>query len=41
MNNFGSISEIATACPGNTGVRPNSVVALAETLRVELGGAFS
>jgi arylsulfatase len=34
MNNFGSISETATAFPGQTGVRPNSVAPLAETLRL-------
>ena len=34
MNNFGSISETATAFPGQTGVRPNSVAPLAEILRL-------
>jgi arylsulfatase len=34
MNNFGSISETATAFPGQTGVRPNSVAPLAEMLRL-------
>jgi arylsulfatase A-like enzyme len=34
MNNFGSIAETATAFPGQTGQRPNSVAPLAETLRL-------
>ncbi len=34
MNNFGSVSETATAFPGQTGVRPNSVAPLAEMLRL-------
>jgi arylsulfatase len=34
MNNFGSISETATAFPGQTGQRPNSVATLAEMLRL-------
>src|SRR5436190_19659178 len=34
VNNFGSISETATAFPGQTGVRPNSVAPLAEMLRL-------
>jgi len=34
MNNFGSISETATAFPGQTGVRPASVAPLAEMLRL-------
>jgi len=34
MNNFGSISETATAFPGQTGQRPNSVAPLAEMLRL-------
>jgi arylsulfatase A-like enzyme len=34
INNFGSISETATAFPGQTGVRPNSVAPLAEMLRL-------
>jgi arylsulfatase A-like enzyme len=34
MNNFGSISETATAFPGQTGVRPDSVAPLAEMLRL-------
>ena len=34
MNNMGSITETATAFPGNTGVRPNSVAPLAEMLRL-------
>jgi len=32
-NNAGAIMEIATAFPGNTGIRPNSVAPLAEMLR--------
>ncbi|MDD1650345.1 MAG: sulfatase-like hydrolase/transferase, partial [Methylococcaceae bacterium] len=32
--NMGSITEAATAFPGNTGARPNSVAPLAETLRL-------
>ncbi len=31
--NIGAITEIATAFPGNTGVRPNDAIYLAETLR--------
>ena len=34
MNNFGSIAETATAFPGQTGQRPNSVASLAEMLRL-------
>jgi arylsulfatase A-like enzyme len=34
MNNFGSISETATAFPGQTGMRPNSVATVAEMLRL-------
>jgi len=34
MNNFGSIAETATAFPGQTGQRPNSVAPLAEMLRL-------
>jgi arylsulfatase A-like enzyme len=34
MNNMGGITEIATAIPGNTGVRPNAIAPLAETLRL-------
>ena len=34
MNNMGGITEVATAFPGNTGQRPNSVAPLAETLRL-------
>jgi arylsulfatase len=34
MNNFGSIAETATAFPGNTGQRPNSVAYLAEMVRL-------
>jgi len=33
MNNMGGITEAATAFPGNTGQRPNSVAPLAEMLR--------
>jgi arylsulfatase len=33
-NNMGSIAETATAFPGNTGQRPNSVAPLAEMLRL-------
>jgi len=34
LNNAGAIMELATAFPGNTGVRPNSVAPLAEMLRL-------
>ena len=34
MNNFGSIAESATAFPGQTGQRPNSVASIAEMLRL-------
>jgi arylsulfatase len=34
MNNMGGITEVATAFPGNTGVRPNAIAPLAETLRL-------
>jgi len=34
VNNAGAIMELATAFPGNTGVRPASVAPLAETLRL-------
>jgi arylsulfatase A-like enzyme len=34
LNNLGAITEIATAFPGNTGVRPDSIAPLAETLRL-------
>ncbi len=34
LNNAGAIMELATAFPGNTGVRPNSVTPLAEMLRL-------
>jgi arylsulfatase len=34
MNNLGSIAETATAFPGQTGQRPNSVAPLAEMLRL-------
>ena len=33
VNNAGAIMELATAFPGNTGIRPNSVTPLAEILR--------
>jgi arylsulfatase A-like enzyme len=33
-NNMGGITEIATAFPGNTGQRPNSIAPLAEMLRL-------
>jgi hypothetical protein len=33
-NNAGAIMEIATAFPGNTGVRPQSITPLAEILRL-------
>ncbi len=34
VNNTGAIMEVATAFPGNTGVRPKSVTPLAEILRL-------
>ncbi len=34
VNNAGAIMEVATAFPGNTGMRPNSVAPLAEILRL-------
>ena len=34
VNNAGAIMELATAFPGNTGVRPDSVAPLAEILRL-------
>jgi arylsulfatase A-like enzyme len=34
MNNMGGITEVATAFPGNTGVRPNAIAPLAEILRL-------
>src|SRR5260370_15373891 len=34
MNNFGSVAETATAFPGQTGQRPNSISPLAEMLRL-------
>jgi arylsulfatase len=34
INNMGSITETATAFPGNTGQRPNNVAPLAEMLRL-------
>src|SRR2546425_1026193 len=33
VNNAGAIMELATAFPGNTGIRPNSLAPLAEMLR--------
>ena len=32
-NNAGAIMELATAFPGNTGIRPKAITTLAETLR--------
>jgi arylsulfatase len=34
MNNMGAITEVATAFPGNTGVRPNAIAPLADILRL-------
>src|SRR6266568_1534143 len=34
VNNAGAIMELATAFPGNTGIRPNNVAPLAEMLRM-------
>jgi len=34
MTNIGAVVDVATAFPGNTGVRPNSVAPLAEILRL-------
>jgi arylsulfatase len=34
VNNAGAIMELATAFPGNTGIRPNSVAPLAQMLRL-------
>ncbi len=34
VNNAGAIMELATAFPGNTGIRPNSVAPVAEMLRL-------
>jgi arylsulfatase len=34
LNNMGSVTETATAFPGNTGQRPNNVAPLAEMLRL-------
>jgi len=34
LNNAGAIMELATAFPGNTGIRPNSLAPLAEMLRL-------
>jgi arylsulfatase len=34
MNNMGGVTEVATAFPGNTGVRPNAIAPLAEILRL-------
>jgi Sulfatase len=33
-NNMGAIAEVATAFPGNTGVRPHSIATIAEVLRL-------
>ena len=33
-NNMGAIAEVATAFPGNTGVRPHSIATIAEMLRL-------
>jgi hypothetical protein len=33
-NNMGAIAEVATAFPGNTGVRPHSIATVAEILRL-------
>lgn len=33
-NNTGAVQDVATAFPGNTGVRPNSIAPLAEILRL-------
>jgi len=33
-NNTGAVQDVATAFPGNTGVRPNSIAPLAEMLRL-------
>jgi hypothetical protein len=40
MNNMGGITEVATAFPGNTGVRPNAIAPLAEILRLNGTAAF-
>jgi arylsulfatase len=34
MNNMGGITEVATAFPGNTGIRPQGIAPLAEILRL-------
>ena len=34
LNNAGAVMELATAFPGNTGVRPNGIAPLAEMLRL-------
>src|ERR1700720_4761475 len=34
VNNAGAVMELATAFPGNTGIRPNDVTPLAEMLRL-------
>ena len=34
VNNAGAVMELATAFPGNTGIRPNSVTPLAQILRL-------
>jgi len=36
MNNMGGITEVATAFPGNTGVRPTAIAPLAEILRLSI-----
>ena len=33
-NNLGAVTELSTAFPGNTGVRPNSIATIAEILRL-------
>jgi len=34
MTNMGAVADVATAFPGNTGVRPNQIAPLAEVLRL-------
>jgi arylsulfatase A-like enzyme len=34
QNNLGAITELSTAFPGNTGVRPNSIATIAQMLRL-------
>ena len=41
MNNMGGITEVATAFPGNTGVRPNAIAPLAEILPDEARADFA